>query len=127
MVTFLYKNQQLLKLLKQRGDALKYHDKVELRRLNKLLTAKVSKRFLPMQVPLMAYVTFYHSQAVSVSIKNKNKVFAFGQTLLAQEAENPSDIIWEHFASFRMKVFLRKVLLFLTIFAFFIATVLLKL
>lgn len=43
MINFAYKNQQLLFLLKQRGNALKYHNKLELKRINKLITVKVNK------------------------------------------------------------------------------------
>lgn len=60
-------------------------------------------------------------------IKNKNRIFIFGQTLQGKHAQDPGDIIWEHFTSDRFKFRLRKVLLFLAIFGFFIVTMLLKL
>ena len=44
MVSFVYKNHTLMRLLKQRGDALKYHDPIELKRLNKLITRLLAKK-----------------------------------------------------------------------------------
>lgn len=44
MVSFVYKNYSLMRLLKQRGDALKYHDPIELKRLNKLITILLTKK-----------------------------------------------------------------------------------
>jgi len=38
MVNFVYKNQRLLTLLKQRGKALKWRNKLDLKRINKLIT-----------------------------------------------------------------------------------------
>ena len=70
MVNFVYKNQQLLKLLAQRGDALKYHNQLELKRLNKLITVKVTKQLTLLTLPVRAYVTFERAEAARIIVKN---------------------------------------------------------
>lgn len=59
-------------------------------------------------------------------VQMKNKITVFGQSCMAKPAPDPSDIIWENFNANRMKVTLRKVVLFLAIFVIFLITVMLK-
>jgi hypothetical protein len=57
-ISFAYSNQTLLHLLKDRGDALKWHSNAQLKKINKQITRLVHNRMGKLTTPVHAFVTF---------------------------------------------------------------------
>jgi len=59
-------------------------------------------------------------------VQNKNRVTVFNQSCIAKPAPDPSDIIWENLCPNTLKVYRRKIFLFVAISLIFLLNVKLK-
>jgi hypothetical protein len=112
LINFAFDNGELINLLKDRGNAIKFEKFDLMRELNKRIEDMKSENLDKFIRPVSAFLTFENEEGLNRCLNYNEAVqddeeFAdfrtlLGEELVIEEASEPTDIIWEnrHFTGF---------------------------
>jgi hypothetical protein len=112
LISFAFDNAELINLLKERGNAIKFENFDRMREINRQIDDVKSKNLEKLNRPVSAFLTFENEEGLNRCLNYNETVqddedfeefrTLLGEELDLQEASEPTDIIWEnrHFTSF---------------------------
>lgn len=111
LITFAFDNSELINLLKDRGNAIKFEKWDLMRDINKRINELKTKNVEKYNRPVTAFLTFENEEGINRCraytdvVENDDQYSHFktflGEQLNFEDASEPTDIIWEnrHFTS----------------------------
>ena len=96
-INFSFNNTEVIKLLAERGDALKYGKVVRAREIEEKLGNMKAELYEEHSVPLSAFVIFEEEEGAHRALESeRGSVNFYDEPLKFKRPSEPSDIIWEN-------------------------------
>ena len=126
MITFAFKNAEIIELLRQRGEIIKEERWDDMEEIDKKINKHKNEHFLDLMTPCSVFITFQCEEGVNRAMEFNKTVdsderyahlnkWLGNHSIEVESASEPSDIIWEnrHFTpAQRLK---KKLIVFLVI------------
>lgn len=106
LITFAFDNSELINLLKERGNAIKFEKWDKMRVINKKINELKTKNADKYNRPVTAFITFENEEGINRcraynDVVQTDSQYSHYQTFLGEElniedASEPTDIIWEN-------------------------------